>query len=80
MSVAMAVTSGRADVGLGIMAAKALDLDFIPVSRRGLVAVRAHKDSAWNFCSRSSAAGIHRQVQRIGGYEVEAETSLRLIR
>lgn len=34
MSVAMAVASGRADVGLGIMAsAKALDLDFIPVSR-----------------------------------------------
>ncbi len=34
MSVAMAVTSGRADVGLGIMAAaQALNLDFIPVSR-----------------------------------------------
>jgi molybdenum cofactor synthesis domain-containing protein len=34
MSIAMAVASGRADVGLGIMAsAKALDLDFIPVSR-----------------------------------------------
>lgn len=34
MSVAMAVTSGRADVGLGILAAaRALDLDFIPVVR-----------------------------------------------
>jgi molybdenum cofactor synthesis domain-containing protein len=34
MSVAMAIASGRADVGLGIMAsARALDLDFIPVSR-----------------------------------------------
>jgi molybdenum cofactor synthesis domain-containing protein len=34
MSIAMAVASGRADVGLGIMAsAKALDLDFIPISR-----------------------------------------------
>jgi putative molybdopterin biosynthesis protein len=34
MSVAMAVASGRADVGLGILAsAKALNLDFIPVSR-----------------------------------------------
>jgi putative molybdopterin biosynthesis protein len=34
MSVAMAIASGRADVGLGILAsAKALDLDFIPVSR-----------------------------------------------
>jgi molybdenum cofactor synthesis domain-containing protein len=34
MSVAMAVASGRADVGMGILAAaKALDLDFIPVGR-----------------------------------------------
>jgi putative molybdopterin biosynthesis protein len=32
MSVAVAVLSGRADAGLGIMAAaRALDLDFIPV-------------------------------------------------
>jgi putative molybdopterin biosynthesis protein len=34
MSVAMAVASGRADVGLGVLAAaKALDLDFIPLTR-----------------------------------------------
>jgi putative molybdopterin biosynthesis protein len=34
MSVAMAVASGRADVGLGVLAAaKALGLDFIPVTR-----------------------------------------------
>jgi molybdenum cofactor synthesis domain-containing protein len=34
MSVAMAVTSGRADVGMGILAAaQALNLDFIPVAR-----------------------------------------------
>ena len=34
MSVAMAVASGRADVGLGILAAaRALDLDFIPITR-----------------------------------------------
>ncbi len=34
MSVAMAVASGRADAGLGILAAaRALDLDFIPIAR-----------------------------------------------
>jgi len=33
MGVAQAVASGRADVGLGILAAaKALDLDFIPIT------------------------------------------------
>jgi putative molybdopterin biosynthesis protein len=32
MSVAVAVLSGRADAGLGIMAAaRALDLDFVPI-------------------------------------------------
>ena len=32
--IAMAVASGRADIGLGILAsARALDLDFIPISR-----------------------------------------------
>ena len=34
MNVAMAVASGRADAGLGVLAvAKALDLEFIPVTR-----------------------------------------------
>ena len=76
MNVAMAVASGRADTGLGILAAaRALDLDFVPVTRErydfvfpsALLAgegVRALLDLL-------SSARFREQVLAMGGYEVE---------
>jgi putative molybdopterin biosynthesis protein len=76
MSVAMAVTSGRADVGLGIMAAaKALNLDFIPVSRERydlVVPADLLEDERMELLLdiiRSSK--FIEQVLALGGYEVE---------
>lgn len=76
MSVAMAVISGRADVGLGIMAAaKALNLDFIPVSRERydlVVPTDFLKDERMQLLMeiiRSSK--FIEQVLALGGYEVE---------
>jgi molybdenum cofactor synthesis domain-containing protein len=75
MSVAMAVTSGRADVGLGIMAAaKALDLDFIPVSRERydlVIPANLLRDERIELLLeiiRSSS--FIEQVLALGGYEV----------
>lgn len=76
MSIAMAVASHRADVGLGILAsAKALDLDFIPIARERYDLVVPDKflqDSRMEMLldiirSRS----FTEQVVALGGYEVE---------
>jgi putative molybdopterin biosynthesis protein len=76
MNIAMAVASGRADTGLGIMAAaSALDLDFIPITRERYdfviptelmdgVNVRA-------LLQQIRSADFRRQVCAMGGYEVE---------
>lgn len=76
MSVAMAVTSGRANVGLGILAAaKALDLDFIPVARERydlVIPTDLLKDERMILLLeivRSST--FIEQVLALGGYEVE---------
>ncbi|MEJ2110646.1 MAG: substrate-binding domain-containing protein, partial [Acidobacteriota bacterium] len=76
MSVAMAVASGRADVGLGILAsAKALDLDFIPIARERYDLVIPEKFLQDNRIEllleiiRSSS--FLDQVLSLGGYEVE---------
>jgi molybdenum cofactor synthesis domain-containing protein len=76
MSVAMAVTSGRADVGLGIMAAaKALDLDFIPVSRERydlvIPADLLKDDRIQLLLEIIRSASFIEQVLALGGYEVE---------
>lgn len=76
MSVAMAVTSGRADVGLGIMAAaKALNLDFIPVSReRYDLVIPAHllsDDRIQLILEIIRSREFIDQVLSLGGYEVE---------
>jgi molybdenum cofactor synthesis domain-containing protein len=76
MSVAMAVTSGRADVGLGIMAAaKALDLDFIPVSRERYDLVMPSdflKDERMELLLEIiRSRKFIEQVLAMGGYEVE---------
>jgi putative molybdopterin biosynthesis protein len=76
MSVAMAVTSGRADVGMGILAAaKALNLDFIPVARERydlVIPTDLLKDERVALLLeiiRSSK--FIEQVLALGGYEVE---------
>jgi molybdenum cofactor synthesis domain-containing protein len=76
MSVAMAVTSGRADVGLGIMAAaKALNLDFIPVSRERydlVMPANLLKDARIQLLLEIiRSAKFVEQVVALGGYEVE---------
>jgi len=76
MSVAMAVTSGRADVGMGIMAAaQALNLDFIPVARERydlVLPAELLNDARIQLLLeiiRSSA--FIEQVLALGGYAVE---------
>jgi molybdenum cofactor synthesis domain-containing protein len=76
MSVAMAVTSGRADVGLGILAAaQALNLDFLPVAREryDLVIptdmIEDERIALLLEIIRSSK--FVDQVLSLGGYEVE---------
>jgi len=76
MSVAMAVTSGRADVGMGILAAaRALDLDFIPVARERydlVVPVRLLKDPRIALLLDIIRSDKFReQVLVLGGYEIE---------
>ncbi len=76
MSVAMAVTSGRADVGLGIMAAaKALNLDFIPVSRERydlVIPADLLKDPRIELLLQIiRSSKFAEQVLALGGYEVE---------
>jgi len=75
MSVAMAVTSGRADVGMGILAAaRALDLDFIPVARERYdlaIPARLLNDPRMALLLdiiRSNR--FQEQVMALGGYEI----------
>lgn len=76
MSVAMAVTSGRADAGMGILAAaRALDLDFIPVTREryDLVIPTPLLEDARIALMLDiiRSPEFQRQVLALGGYEVE---------
>jgi molybdenum cofactor synthesis domain-containing protein len=76
MSVAMAVTSGRADVGLGIMAAaQALSLDFIPVSRERYDLVipsdLLNDERIVLLLEIIRSSKFIEQVLELGGYEVE---------
>jgi putative molybdopterin biosynthesis protein len=76
MSVAMAVASGRADVGMGILAAaNALDLDFIPVSRERydlVIPVDVFRDRRIELLLEIiRSSGFIEQVIALGGYETE---------
>jgi molybdenum cofactor synthesis domain-containing protein len=76
MSIAMAVASGRADVGLGILAAaKALDLDFIPIARERydlVVPEEFLKDERMELLLEIiRSRQFQEQVLALGGYEVE---------
>jgi len=76
MGVAMAVASGRADVGLGIMAAaKALDLDFIPITREryDLVVPASLMDDKRIILMLEiiRSREFMQQASALGGYETE---------
>lgn len=76
MSVAVAVLSGRADVGLGIFAAaKALDLDFIPVvtEQYDLVIPEEHFQSQnmQRLLEIINSRVFKAQVAKLGGYHTE---------
>lgn len=76
MSVAMAVASARADVGLGILAsAKALDLDFIPVARERYDLVIPeeflHDGRMELLLEIIRSRQFMDQVLALGGYEIE---------
>jgi putative molybdopterin biosynthesis protein len=76
MSVAMAVASHRADIGLGILAsAKALDLDFIPISRERydlVIPVALLGDERIELLLQIiRTSKFLDQVLALGGYEVE---------
>ena len=76
MSVAAAVLSGTADVGLGIFAAaKALDLDFIPVvtEQYDLVIPDEFFESARinTMLDTIASPGFKTRVEALGGYSTE---------
>lgn len=76
MSVAMAVASGRADLGLGVLAAaKALGLDFVPIARErfDLVVPSALIDDERIrlMIEVMRSERFVEQVAAMGGYDVE---------
>jgi len=76
MNVAMAVASGRADAGLGILAAaRALDLDFIPVTRERydfvIPIALMEAENVRALLDLLQSAPFREQVCAMGGYEIE---------
>ncbi len=79
LAVAAAVKSGAADCGLGILAAaRALDLDFVPLfhERYDLVIPREHYDgellAPLLALLREPDSAFRRAVQALGGYDTTA--------
>jgi molybdenum cofactor synthesis domain-containing protein len=83
MSVAMAVTAGRADVGLGIMAAaQALNLEFIPVARERydlVIPTDLLNDERIVFLlDIIRSPQFIKQILALGGYEAEETGKIQL--
>ena len=81
MAVAVAVLSGSADVGLGIYAAaRALDLDFIPVvtEQYDIVIPEAHfeSESIQKLLEIIGSDEFKRRVRALGGYHLEKTGTL----
>ena len=79
LAVAAAVAAGRADAGLGVMAAaRAFGLDFVPVAREPFDLVMAPGEPAVApLLELLADAGFKGQVEALGGYSV-AETGRRI--
>jgi putative molybdopterin biosynthesis protein len=82
LAVAAAVAAGRADAGLGILAAaRAFGLDFVPVAREPYDLVLRTQDLTsgqlaplWTLLARGD---FHAEVEKLGGYSC-AETGRRI--
>ena len=75
LAVAVAVDSGTADAGLGIVAAaRALDLDFVPLLKEqyDLIIPKAHYESPFlkPLLSILNQSSFQRDVEALGGYDV----------
>jgi putative molybdopterin biosynthesis protein len=79
LAVAAAVTAGRADAGMGVMAAaRAFGLDFVPVAREPFDLVMAPGEPAVApLLELLDDEGFRAQVEALGGYSVE-ETGRRV--
>jgi putative molybdopterin biosynthesis protein len=79
LAVAAAVAAGRADAGLGVMAAaRAFGLDFIPVAREPFDLVMAPGEPAVGpLLALLGDDGFKREVEALGGYATE-ETGRRI--
>ncbi len=79
LAVAAAVAAGRADAGLGVMAAaRAFGLDFVPVAREPFDLVMAPGEPAVApLLELLEDAGFKAQVEALGGYSTE-ETGRRI--
>jgi putative molybdopterin biosynthesis protein len=79
LAVAAAVAAGRADAGLGVMAAaRAFGLDFVPVAREPFDLVMAPGEPAVApLLALLDDPGFRAQVEALGGYSV-AETGRRV--
>jgi putative molybdopterin biosynthesis protein len=74
LGVAVAIKSGRADVGLGIYgAAKALDLDFVPLAEEqyDLICLQEHFEDprVQKVIEALRSEGFRAQIEGIGGYD-----------
>ena len=74
MAVAVDVLSGAADCGLGIFAAaKALQLDFIPVAREQydliIPSSELHNPNVGALIDTFKSRDFRRRVQSLGGYD-----------
>ena len=74
MAVAVAVASGLADVGLGVLsAARALGLDFIPVGEEqyDLIFLLSffESDGGKNLLDVIGTAAFRQAVESLGGYD-----------
>jgi molybdate-binding protein len=81
MNVAVAVLNGMADVGLGIMAAaRALDLDFIPVLKEQYDLVipssLVNDSNIQLLISVARSEGFRERVKGLGGYNPERSGAL----
>jgi putative molybdopterin biosynthesis protein len=81
MNVAVAVLNGMADVGLGIMAAaRALDLDFIPVLKEQYDLVipssLVNDSNIQQLISVARSEGYRERVKGLGGYNPERSGAL----
>ncbi len=84
MAVAISVKSGVADTGLGVYsAAKAMDLDFIPLSNEQydflLPAEYLEDERVQQFISILSSASFRQQLLDLGGYDVANTGKIRII-